>query len=117
MEVHDILDDIESNVLEKLNVHLVIHYDPVVTDDPELARIRGVVEEILGGIDERLRTHDFRMVNGVGHKNLIFDISLPTDLRMLETSIKQQLDAELKQREPGTYYTVVTFDPPEILTV
>ncbi len=111
MLCHELIDDMERECLESHGIHLVIHYDPVVTDDPELNRLRTLVEEILEGIDPRLLTHDFRMVPGEGHTNLIFDIALPMDLQSREHTIKQTLDDILKQRERKRLRTVITFDP------
>lgn len=111
MVCHEIIDNIERECMEKHHIHLVIHYDPIITDDPELTRIHSVVDEILTDFDERLHTHDFRMVDSPGHTNLIFDIALPSDLSKEEKTIKQHLDNGLKSREPKKYYTVITFDP------
>lgn len=111
MLCHELIDDMERECLESHGIHLVIHYDPVVTDDPELNRLRTKVQEILLGIDERLLTHDFRMVPGEGHVNLIFDVALPVDLNGQEHAIKQKLDETLKQTEAKRLQTVITFDP------
>ena len=108
---HDIIDNIERECLEDHRIHLVIHYDPVITDDPELNRIHAIVDEILTDFDARLHTHDFRMVDGPGHTNLIFDIALPMDLSKQEKEIKKHLDETLSKKEPKKYYTVITFDP------
>lgn len=108
---HMIIDDLERECLESHNIHLVIHYDPVVTDDPELTRMRDEVAEILTGMDGRMHIHDFRMVKSPGHINLIFDVTLPSDLSKQEKAIKQRLDEEIAKRESMTYYTVITFDP------
>lgn len=108
---HEIIDDLERECLKSHNIHLVIHYDPIVTDDPELTRLIAVVREILAQIDPRLTTHDFRMVPGHSHTNLIFDIALPSDLRQEEKSIRARLQDTLSQREPGTYHLHITFDP------
>ena len=108
---HEIIDDLERACLEKHNVHLVIHYDPVVVGDAELEQVRCRVCEILTRMDDRLAIHDFRMVKGVGHSNLIFDICLPLDLQGQEMSIKHQLESALTQQGQGTYNTVITFDP------
>ena len=110
---HEIIDDLERACLEKHNVHLVIHYDPVVVGDAELEQVRCRVCAILAQMDDRLTVHDFRMVKGVGHSNLIFDISLPLDLRGQEMPIKHQLESALTQQGQGTYNTVITFDPGE----
>ena len=108
---HMIIDDLERECLKSHGIHLVIHYDPVVSDDPELDRMRTVVSEILLDIDSRLAIHDFRMARSTGHNNLIFDVTLPSDLTGKEKAIKQQLDDQLANRETGKYYTVITFDP------
>ena len=111
MLCHELIDDMERECLESHGIHLVIHYDPVVTDDPELNRLRTLVEQTLETIDPRLLTHDFRMVPGEGHTNLIFDIALPMDLQGKEHAIKQALDETLRQRESKCLRTVITFDP------
>ena len=108
---HEIIDDMERECLESHGVHLVIHYDPVVTDDPSLDRMRRIVSAILRVRDPRLTIHDFRMVPGQGHTNLIFDIALPTDLRGQEQAIRQALEAALADLGEGCYRTVITFDP------
>lgn len=108
---HEIIDDMERECLQSHGIHLVIHYDPVITDDPELNRLRELVEQILREYDPRLQIHDFRMVQGSGHTNLIFDVVLPSDLKKKEKAIKQHLDGTIARREQKTYYTVVTFDP------
>ena len=107
---HEAIDELERLCLEKDNVHLVIHYDPVVTDDPELNRLRREVTGILKDIDPRLAIHDFRMVRGTGHTNLIFDMTLPDDLRGQSRQIKERLDAALARQDAMRYYTVITFD-------
>ena len=110
MECHEIIDDLERECLQSHGVHLVIHYDPVVTDDPELDRMHVRVEQILHKVDLRLGVHDFRMVPGKGHVNLIFDIVLPTDLRGQEEKIQNLLEEELNQEGGLRYYPVITYD-------
>ena len=107
---HEIIDDIERECFQQQGIHLVIHYDPVVTNDPELDRMKALVASILKVRDERLGIHDFRMVPGAGHTNLIFDIELPLDLRGQEKAIQSALEAALNDLGEGTYYTVITFD-------
>ncbi len=111
LRCHEIIDNLERECLQSHNIHLVIHYDPVVTDDPEMARLRGLVHMLLQDIDPRLKTHDFRMARSTGHQNLIFDITLPSDLSGQEKRIKKTIDDGLAAGEPGKYYTVITFDP------
>lgn len=106
---HEIIDDMERECFTSHGIQLVIHYDPIVTDDPELVRMHTLVDSILFDYDSRLRTHDFRMVQGTGHTNLIFDIVLPDDIRKQESQIRLHLNDQLS-REEKTYYTVITFD-------
>ena len=107
---HELIDNLERACLRSYNVHLVLHYDPVVTGDAELERLRTVVLELLQKQDGRISIHDFRMVRGKGHTNLIFDIALPAELMAKQKQIKANLDADLQALGEGTYYTVVTFD-------
>lgn len=111
MTCHEIIDDMERECFSSHGVRLVIHYDPIVTDDPNLTRLKGVVSEILRELDSRLSLHDFRMVPGRQHINLIFDISLPGDLQGQQESIRQELDRRLNAREEGCFHTHITFDP------
>lgn len=110
MECHEIIDDLERECLQSHGVHLVIHYDPIITDDPELDRMHVRVEQLLHKVDLRLGIHDFRMVPGKGHVNLIFDVVLPTDLRGREEEIQNMLQQELNRNGSVTYYPVITFD-------
>lgn len=107
---HEIIDDMERECMQSHGIHLVIHYDPVVVNDPELERMRQLVAAILKVKDQRLSIHDFRMVPGSGHTNLIFDLALPFDLQGQEETIKTALEAALNDLGEETYYTVITFD-------
>ena len=109
LECHEIIDDMERECYQSHGIQLVIHYDPVVTDDPELVRMHALVDEILHRFDSRISTHDFRMVEGNSHTNLIFDVVLPTDLHKRENDVRHYLTEALAE-EKTTYYTVITFD-------
>ena len=106
---HDILDDIERDAMRELRVHLVIHYDPIVTDDDELNHMRTLVQKELAAIDPRLSMHDFRMVRGAQHTNLIFDLAVPYSMSDKTAELKRRID-ECVQFEDSKYYTVITFD-------
>lgn len=107
---HELIDDMERECYVNHKVQLVIHYDPVVTDDPELSRMKEKARAALKTIDDRLTLHDFRMVQGKGHTNLIFDVALPSDLRGRSESVLQELTDRVNEGEDKTYYLVVTFD-------
>ena len=108
---HEIIDDLERECWESHQIQLVIHYDPVVTDDPELDRIRDRVQSLLKAMDERLTLHDFRMVVSPGHTNLIFDIATPMELMKQKDALRRKLEQDLNADAPTTYHTVITFDP------
>ena len=107
---HELIDNLERACLQQLGVHLIIHYDPVVTGDEEMDRIRAVVQNLLLQQDHRIGIHDFRMVRGQGHSNLIFDVELPPELMLQQNRVKRQLEQDLAAAEPSTYYLVITFD-------
>ena len=106
---HDLIDDIEREFRIKHNIQLVIHYDPLVMDNEDLYQARQMIESIIKHIDERLSVHDFRMVRGPGHTNLIFDLVLPHDLDSKQSELKSMIDQEL-QKQNEQYYAVITFD-------
>lgn len=109
LKSHDLIDNIERDILEKYGIHLVIHLDPVVMGDAEADALRAQVSEILAGIDPALTMHDFRMVRGVTHSNLIFDVILPYQYKLNEKELAHRIDVQLKQRDPSLF-AVISFD-------
>lgn len=110
LECHELIDDMERECLRSHNVHLVIHYDPVVTDDPALTALRDRAAALLKAQDPRLGLHDFRMTQGRQHVNLIFDVSLPTDLQGQEQAIQERVEQGLNQGQEQAYHVNITFD-------
>ena len=110
LECHEIIDDMERECMENHNVHLVIHYDPIVVDDPERNRVMALVQDILRQLDSRLNVHDFRMSPTTGFTNLIFDVELPMDAVEQKSDIRCHLAEELARREEREYRLVITFD-------
>ena len=110
LECHERIDDMERECLRSHNVHLVIHYDPVVTDDQELTALKERVSDLLRERDHRLSLHDFRMVQGKRHMNLVFDVALPTDLKGQEDAIQQTLENSLNADGERIYHVKITFD-------
>lgn len=107
LRCHDVIDNIEREILASHGVHLTIHYDPLEMDDGETCAMRERVMAMIRGIDPRLRMHDFRMVRGGDHTNLIFDVVVPSD--MDQNELRHRI-AQEAAKLPGTCYTVVTFD-------
>lgn len=106
---HEILDEIERQAKRELHVDLVIHYDPIVTDDPEIAAVRTRVLQIMHGLDPRLSLHDFRMVSGSHHVNVIFDMVIPPEDAQTAEQLRRQIEAQLQDGKK-TYHLIVTFD-------
>ena len=110
LECHELIDDMERECYLSHNVHLVIHYDPVITDDPELNELKERVSDLLTRFDERLQLHDFRMTQGKRHMNLVFDVPLPARLRGKEEELTQYLENSLNLAGEKTYHVKITFD-------
>jgi len=110
LDCHELIDDMERECLRSHNVHLVIHYDPVVTDDPELTRLKLETQRLLQLQDERLSLHDFRMVQGRRHMNLVFDVALPNDLQKHGEQLRQNIENALNEEGPMVYHVKITFD-------
>ena len=106
---HDIIDSIECSVLDKLNVHLVIHYDPVLENDEEWTKMRQLIEQIVTQLDRSYSVHDFRLVRGVAQSKIVFDLAIPYCVSVETKMIKQQIDIQLKEYKLD-YTTVIRFD-------
>ena len=105
---HDAMDLIERRLGEE-HITCTIHMDPVVTDNEEVTKWRTAVKEIVGEIDTRIDLHDFRMVPGLTHTNLIFDIAVPFEIKTPEGIIKEEIERRVHALDPN-YFTVITVD-------
>ena len=108
---HELIDDMERECLRSHNIHLVIHYDPVVTDDPELNALRHRVRDFFREKDEKLSVHDFRILRLPERTDLIFDVALPRQFKGQEDALRQELEALLNKCGTVVYRAVITFDP------
>lgn len=106
---HDIIDNIERDFLKQDGIHMVIHMDPIVMDDEKTNRLRDQVEGIITSISEEITMHDFRVVWGKSHSNLIFDICVPYEFRYTDKEICDLLEKKLQELNP-TYFGVITVD-------
>ena len=106
---HDIIDDIECDALNELNVHLVIHYDPVEVNDEERRQMQAQVEEIVQKIHAGLSVHDFRIVRGAKQTKLVFDLAVPYAVRQSHRQLKEDIDEKLAGKGIS-YGTVIRFD-------
>ena len=110
MACHARIDRMERECLKNYGTHLVIHYDPVVTDDPEVNSTKRLVNTIIKVRDSRLTIHDFRMKDDGESVKMSFDMILPEDLRGQEQSIKETVEKALDSLDSKKYYAEITFD-------
>lgn len=110
MACHARIDRMERECLKNYGTHLVIHYDPVVTDDPEVNSTKKLVNTIIKVRDSRLTIHDFRMKDDGESVKMSFDMILPEDLRGQEQSIKETVEKALNSLDSKKYYADITFD-------
>lgn len=106
---HDIIDNIERDFATDMNIDLVIHLDPIVTDDQKLSGYRDYVADAVREIDEVLTIHDFRMVEGKTHTNLIFDVVLPPRFRLTDSALRKEIAARVSKLQDNLY-CVITVD-------
>lgn len=109
LKAHDQIDLIEKELYERLHIMTVIHMDPIETNNEVLNELKSVCVGILKEIHSELSLHDFRMVSGDTHTNLIFDVLVPYSVNMKNKDIKDKLD-DLLHKDYPNYYTVITFD-------
>lgn len=111
IEIHDVIDNAEQRLARELDCSAVIHMDPIAVNDPETTRLRQAVSALLLELDPRISLHDFRIVSGPTHTNLIFDIQAPPDMKKFT---KEQLQAEterlIKERLGDQYFAVTHVD-------
>ena len=106
---HDIIDTIERNFASDMQICLVVHLDPVITSDPKLDELKAKIQEIAHGISPELDTHDFRMVAGLSHSNLIFDVVVPPQYNVSNKTLRRMISDEVKRINPD-YFCVITVD-------
>lgn len=109
LEIHDEIDNIEKRLRELLHCDAVIHMDPIQTDDALVTETREKVQTLLRILDERITIHDFRMVTGNTHTNVIFDAVIPYDLPYSDKEAHRKI-TELVRTLDGNYFAVVEID-------
>lgn len=107
--LHDAIDCIERELCDKLGCEAVIHMDPICIDNEEVTRIRKYVEEKILQIDCNITVHDFRVVFGNTHTNVLFDAVIPHDCKLTSDKLKAQIE-DIVQSMEGHYIPVVRID-------
>ena len=109
LEMHDLIDHIEHDLSEMCNCEAVIHMDPISVNDPETARLKEEIHTIIKSVDENLQFHDFRIVKGPTHTNLLFDVLVPYKFPIKDSELVVMIDRKVKELNP-TYFIVVKVD-------
>lgn len=99
VEIHDIIDNIEKEISSKLKIVICIHMDPIVINDVIVDKYRELAAEVINKFDSRCTFHDFRVVTGESHTNLIFDLVTPFDKNKSTPRIIKELAAEFKKKD------------------
>ena len=109
IQSHDMIDNIERAISGDLKLQLVVHMDPLETQDPLTNELKDKISEILANLDGVVGFHDLRIVAGYTHSNIVFDIVISPECRLTENHIRDYVEEKIRQLDK-TYYVVVNFD-------
>lgn len=108
-ELHDLIDRIERELKEKLHCETVIHMDPIDVGNVKTVEMKEEMVKLVKAIDERLTIHDFRMVTGTTHHNMIFDVVIPADFKLSQEELKDIIQKKVWEKW-SDYYVVIDVD-------
>lgn len=108
-ELHDLIDRIERELKEKLHCETVIHMDPIDVGNEKTVEMKEEMVKLVKAIDKRLTIHDFRMVTGTTHHNMIFDVVIPADFKLSQEELKDIIQKKVWEKWPD-YYVVIDVD-------
>lgn len=109
LEMHDLIDHIEHDLAQMCHCEAVIHMDPIAVNDPVVDSIKAKIDALIHRIDPELKFHDFRVVKGPTHTNLIFDVLVPYRFALADAELIELIDTKVKELDP-TYFVVVKID-------
>lgn len=110
MKAHDTIDNIEHTIKRKFNIDISIHMDPLVVDDERINDLRDKVTQAVKAIDEKLNIHDFRVVDGPTHTNLIFDLVRPHRFEMKDPELATMVRLKVKDSIGENFFCVITVE-------
>lgn len=111
MKAHDLMDNIEKDFKDELGIALTIHMDPIVVGNPKVDKLQAKVVQVIHKLDKDLKIHDFRIVEGITHTNILFDCIVPYEKDYTEEYLKEYLSKEIIP-EKEIYYYVIEIDRP-----
>ena len=107
--LHDMIDNVERRIKEELGISCTIHLDPIVTNDETVNELRDFVCSTVSSLSLDCSIHDFRVVIGETHTNLIFDVALPFESKLSENEIVELISKEISSKRDN-HYCVITVD-------
>lgn len=110
LTIHDVMDHIEMRLMEEYQCEATIHMDPVITDDKAVIETKQKVEYLVKSYDDSLSIHDFRMVTGKTHTNVIFDLVIPYGKKYQADSVVEDVKKTIRKEMEGNYYAVIHVD-------
>jgi cation diffusion facilitator family transporter len=109
LEIHDVIDNAERKIKDMYGIVLAIHMDPVITDNEKINELKAVAEAKAKELDESFTIHDFRMVDGPTHTNLIFDLVIPHECKLPHSEITEAVTAKFKEINEN-YFVVMQIE-------
>ena len=107
--LHDAIDLLEKEISNKLDILCTVHMDPINKDDATVNRLRAITEELVNELYPTFTLHDFRVVTGDSHTNLIFDVVIPFEASESPNDVTDKISSEMISRYPE-HYCVITVD-------
>ena len=106
---HDMVDNIEHEISEKLHISCTVHMDPINLSDPNRAPLKQILGKAIAGLDGVINFHDLRLVSGPTHTNVVFDVAVSPDCKLSGEEIMKTLSAAVSAYNPS-FRTVIEFD-------
>lgn len=111
MKAHDLMDNIEKDFRDELGIELTIHMDPIIVGDPDIDKLQAKVIQAIRKLDKDLKIHDFRVVKGITHTNILFDCLIPYEKEYSKETLIEHLNKTIIP-EKEIYYYVIHIDRP-----
>lgn len=99
VEIHDVIDNVEKKISKELKIVICVHMDPIVVNDEEVDAYKALTKDILSALNNEYSFHDFKMVKGPTHTNLIFDLVVPYDKKKTNVEILRELRNKFKEKD------------------
>lgn len=110
VQIHDVIDNLERKLSEDLGCMATIHMDPIAVNDPEVKLLKSEISEIVKGILSTISIHDFRVVKGDTHTNLIFDMVVPFSYDKTDNEVAELVSDLVKKKMGENYFVVINVD-------